>query len=286
MERAQRNNTQPPALLKLPNELFLEIAFLLYTSELRRLGRVNCRLRRLVAVYLSRYRYNIGILALPNELILEIVQHLGHQKDRSRFARATQRHYPLIMHHIVRQDIMHSGSSLLVYAAKKNLVGMARKIIYLGGDVNTQCGFRKGTTGKRATPLAAAAFYGYERMVKTLLSFGASHFVDGVRLPLAMAIFKRHESVALILSQELDCSDASLTISTRQTLLQMACAAQLVSLVQYYLEHKSCSSHDCDTALFRIIEKDTTKTGIVRRQLHGETFEIVLMLLEHGASPD
>lgn len=279
-------NRQSPALFKVPNEIFIEVASLLCTSDLRRLGWVNCRLRSFVADYLSRYRYNFGILTLPNELIFEIVQHLGHQKDRSRLARASQRFYPPVMRYIVRHNVVHSGSSLLNYAAKRNLVGFARKIISLGGEVNTQRGSQTTTTGTRLTPLATAALNGSIRMIELLLEFGASHFVDGLRLPLALAIVKKHESVALMLSRDLDSSNTLLTRSTTQTPLQMACAAQLVSLVRYYLEHKPCSSQNYDSALFGVIHKDASGTQSVRRKLYDEVFQIVLMLLEHGASPD
>ncbi|KAL5440454.1 hypothetical protein PMIN06_009653 [Paraphaeosphaeria minitans] len=286
MEQAQKKNIESPALLVLPNEIFLDIVHLLCTSDLRSLGRVNCRLRGFVIDYLYRYRYNVGIHALPNELTLEIAQHLGHQKDRSRLARASQRFYPLIMRYIIRHNVVNGGSSLMNYAAKRNLVGMARKMICLGGDVNTQHGFSTKVMGKTLTPLATAACYGHQRMVRMLLKFGASHFIDGVRLPLALAILKRCENVALILSQELDSSDTSFTSSTRQTLLQMACAAQLVILARYYLENIPYNSHDCDIALFRIIQKDASKTEFIQRQLHEEVFQIVLMLVRHGASPD
>ncbi|OAG06157.1 uncharacterized protein CC84DRAFT_1245240, partial [Paraphaeosphaeria sporulosa] len=286
MNPARRKTDQPLVLPQLPNEVFLEIAYLLCTSDLRQLGRVNRRLQDFVADYLSRYRYNVGIHALPNELVLEIAQHLGHQKDCSHLARASQRFYPVVMRYIVRHDVVSSGSSLLNFAAKRNLVGMARRIIRLGGDVNTRIEFSTRLVGKQLTPLATAARHGHQRIVKMLLEFGASHFVDGKRLPLALAILSRHENVAMILSQELDSSEASFTSSTRQTLLQMACAAQLVSLVRYYLEHIPCSSHDCDVALLRIIQKDARKIGIIKRQLYEDVFQIVLMLLRHGANPD
>ncbi|KAF2187346.1 hypothetical protein K469DRAFT_570256, partial [Zopfia rhizophila CBS 207.26] len=291
--KAHRKDPSPTGLLKLPNEILLEIVSLLCTPDLRRLSRVNCKLHFFIRDYLVRYRYNVGLVALPNELILEIVQRLGRQKDRSRLARASQRFYPLIMDYIFRHNVRYGGSSLLNYAAKRNLKGMARMILHLGGDVNTQCGFPLGVMDKRPTPLATAAFHGHERMVRMLLETGASHFVDGMRIPLAVAIFKRHENVALILSQELDSGDVPLK-KTKGTVLQMACGAKLVNLVRYYLERESrCggrvnihSLHDRSTALYQILQKDASKEDFLKRELHEDVYQIVLMLLQHGANPD
>jgi hypothetical protein len=125
-------------LLGFRNEILLEIVSLLSTPDLRRLGRVNSRLYFLVGDYLLRYRYNVGLIALPNELILEIVQHLGCQRNRSRFARASRRVYPLVMDYIIRHNVRYDKSSLLNYATKRDLKEMAQMILHLGGDVNTQ----------------------------------------------------------------------------------------------------------------------------------------------------
>jgi hypothetical protein len=146
---------------------------------------------------------------------------------------------------------------------------------------------------KRPTPLAIAAFHGHEKMVKVLLEAGASHFVDGMRIPLAVAIFKQHEAVALILSQELHPSDVILK-KTRGTALQMACAAKLVNLVWYYLERGSqCgglvnvhSLHNCSTTLYVVLQEDASRDDFVKRKLHENVYQIVSMLLQHGANPD
>ncbi|KAF2471121.1 uncharacterized protein BDR25DRAFT_355027 [Lindgomyces ingoldianus] len=291
--KAHRKDPSPTGLLNLPNEILLDIVSLLCISDVRRLGRVNYKLHFFTRDYLVRYRYNVGLVALPNELLLEIVQHLGRQKDRSRLAQASQRFYPLIMGYIFRYNVRYGGSSLLNYAAKRNLNRMARMILHLGGDVNTQCGLRLGVMNERSTPLATAAFYGHEKMVKMLLESGASHFVDGMRIPLAVAIFKRHENVALILSQEVDSGDVPLG-KTRGTVLQIACGAKLVNLVQYYLERGSQSGvrvnvhslHNRSTALYHVLREDSRKDIFIKRELHEDVYQIVLMLLQHGANPD
>jgi len=171
--------SSPPSILKLPNELLCDIVSPLSTSDLRRLSRVNHQFYFFVRAYLVKYRYNEGIVTLPNEIILEIVRHLGTQKNRSRLARTSQRFYPLVMNYIVRHDIQFRGSSLLAITARSNLKGMAKKILRLGGNVNTQSCFKSTCAGQRPTPLAAAAFYGHERIICLLLAAGAKQIVDG-----------------------------------------------------------------------------------------------------------
>ncbi|KAF2653001.1 hypothetical protein K491DRAFT_695151 [Lophiostoma macrostomum CBS 122681] len=283
----------PIGLLTLPNELLIEIASPLRTPDARRLGKVSRRLRFFVEDYLARYRYNAGLFTLPNELMLEIAQHLTTQKDRSWLARASQRLYPLIMDCIFRYDVRYSMSSLLIYAAKRNLKNMAQKILHLGGDVNTQVGVGTRFLGNRLTPLATAAYHGHERMVNMFLNSGASHFVNILRIPLATAMLNRHETVSLVLSRTLESSDVPLT-RERGTVLQMACVAKLVNLVRFHLEKESRRGGRIDvqslrnrsSALYQILKKDASIDDIIKRQLHEDTYQIVFMLLEHGADPD
>ncbi len=138
----------PKGLLSLPNKILHDIVSHLSTLNLRRLSRVNKRLHFFVESYLVQYRYNSGLVALPNEIILEIVQQLDRQKDRSSLARASLRFYPLIMDYIYRHNVQYGGSGLLNYAAKRNLSGMTREILRLGGDVNTQHGIATDTEGQ------------------------------------------------------------------------------------------------------------------------------------------
>ncbi|ORY15944.1 hypothetical protein BCR34DRAFT_597990 [Clohesyomyces aquaticus] len=221
----------PPAvgMLKLPNKLQIIIASFLQPSDLRLLGRTNRSLCFFTQDYLAKYRYNDGLLALPNELMLEIVQHVGSQKDRSCLARATQRFYPLIMSYIVRYNVRNGGSGLLNYAIKRDLRQMAQYILRLGGDVNTLRGFLPGPTGKRPTPLTTAALYGHTEMVKMLLEHGANHFIDKARDPLMLAMNERHEDIVLLLSADLYTAP-ELGKTTKETALQWACEARLPKL--------------------------------------------------------
>lgn len=292
--KAHRVDRSPKGLTQLPNERLLDIVFHLRIPDLRRLSQVNRELRFFTEDYLVQYRYNSGLVALPNEIILEIVKYLGSQDDRSHFARTSLRFYPVVMDYIFRYDVRYYSSRMLHYAARRNFQKMTRSIMDIGGDVNTLGGSVLYIFGKRCTPLATAAAHGHMTMVKILLEGGASHFIDGIRLPLAAAMLNRHENIAMVLSRDLDSGDI-IGEGVNATVLQMACTEKLVNLVRYYLERDSGfggvgNEHDLQNrsmALYRVLKKDVKKWGdLIKRELHQDVYQIVLMLLKHGANPD
>jgi ankyrin repeat protein len=296
-ENTQLDNALLPGLVRLPNELLLEIAPALRIADLRRLSGVSRKFYFFIHDYLIRYRYKAGIFRLPNELLLEIVQQLDSQKDRSCFARASQRFYPLVMNYIVSHNARHGGSSLLNYAAKQNLEGMARKILFIGGNVDTEYGSagavpnsQRRFTTSRLTPLAIAAQYGNKSLVRLFLEAGACQVIGGVRVPLGLALAARHESVAMMLSRGL-YSDYQFE-EKGQTVLQLACEARFVKLARYFFERgpgshtdDQCAS-DCSITLFRLLEATACKGDFIRRQLLEDVFQITMMLLKHDADPD
>jgi hypothetical protein len=293
--KAQCDSSLLPGILKLPNELLFDIASHLSTPDLRRLSGVDPRLNYSIENYLTRYRYNVGLVALPDEILLKIVQHLGRQRYRSRFARASLRFYPLTMEYMIHHDVTSRGSALLNYAAWKGLEEMARTILHLGGDANARCGVRVRPSFVKniPTPLVSATIQGHENIVRLLLKSGASHFVDGSRVPLTAAILMGHENVALLLSEGLGPNELALKNNDR-TVLQVACEAKLFKLVRYYLERGSrCegpentrSSPNYSIALYYILDIDASKGSFLKKELHEDAYQIVLMLLQHGANPD
>jgi ankyrin repeat protein len=278
-----------PGLLKLPNELLFDIVSCLSIPDLRHLSRVSRRLYFFAREYLARYRYKSGLVNLPNEIILEVVQLLNTQKDRSRFARSSQRFYPLVMNYVVRHNIRYGESSFLNYASKRNLKGMAQRILHLGGNVHSRKGSPLLIAGEGATPLATAACYGHERMVRLFLKIGARQRIDGCRAPLAVAIAKGHENVALILSQDLESNDT--LRRGGNTILQYACEAKFASLVRFLLpRNSSCTDEQSvrnrSIALYSLLDKTACKGEFVKRELLEDVYQIVLMLLRHNADPD
>jgi hypothetical protein len=66
----------------------------------------------------------------------------------------------------------------------------------------------------------------------------------------------------------------------------MASTAKMVTLVSHLLERRSeLHTREVDTALYHILLGDTSKENILKRVFHHEVYQIVLMLLQNGASP-
>jgi len=332
-----RRNSEPPqrGFLRLPNEILIDIvSYIPATSDLSRLGRINRRLYLFIKDYIARYRYSRRLVALPDEIILKIGGHLWQNswrysssgirndslrtsrgvEDLSSLARASQRFHPLVMDRIILDNVQHGGSALLNHAAKKGLDRLARRVLHLGGDVNTRMkqGFDYSewtvwTNGlpppfnmpdgyQSPSPLGIAAYYGQGSMVRLFLEAGGSQFFEGMRLPLALAIAKRHEEIALMLSQHLDSDDVSPNCFRRwSTLLQMACEAKLVALVRHFLELPKRnpwdkSAHvlnDRSIALCRVLQVGTSMDDeFIKREIHDDVYEIASLLLKHGANPD
>ncbi|KAH8728848.1 hypothetical protein GQ44DRAFT_818498, partial [Phaeosphaeriaceae sp. PMI808] len=170
----------------LRNEKLIEIASFLSILDLRVLSKVDRRFHYFVQDYLKRYRYNAAIWTGPNKILLEVVQYLSCQKVRSRLAQSYRKFYPVITDYISHHDVRYNRSSLLNYAAKKNLKAMARRILRVGKDMETRLTIQWTASDKRLTPLATAALHGHSEIVGMLLEAGASQFVDGSRVPLVI----------------------------------------------------------------------------------------------------
>jgi hypothetical protein len=201
------------------------------------------------------------------------------------------------MNYIVRHNVRHGGSSLLNYATKQNLKGMVRRILYLGGNVDTEHGnewavprLQRRITISRPTPLAVAAHYDNKSMVRFLLHAGARQVIGGVRVPLAVAFAAGHESVAMILSRDLYAHDQ--LKANGPIVLQLAIEARFSNLVRYFLErgpgNRTCdqSAFDYSIVLFRLLEATACKGDFVKRELLEDVFQITTMLLQHNADPD
>lgn len=263
-------------------EVLPHIIAYLCPSDLRRLRFVNQRFYTLAEAYQAQF--SKGLAALPNEIILEIIQYLS-ARDRSRLARVSHRFYPFVMDNILRDNIRYRKSSLLRFSVKNDLRSLTRRLAYRGGDLNTTAGHSR-RSAVLPRPLSVAAYYGYEGMVKLLLELGAQPSGQGNDIPLAFAISNRHERVALIILQSLDSISGTPYI-TGGKLLRMASVAKMVTLVSHLLVRRSeLHMRDVDIALYHVLLGDISKEHILKRALHHDAFQIVLMLLQNGASPD
>jgi hypothetical protein len=296
----RRKEVVPFALLNLPTELLYELATCLSTPDLRLLGRVNRKLQYFVNVYLRRYRYNRGIVRLSNDIVLRIVEHVDSQADRSRLAQTSQKLYPLVTNHIAKYNILYESSYLLMYAARKDLKGMARKLLFLGGDVNSLTyRHRHFSHYKKPKPLEIAAHNGHRGMVRLLMGAGADKVVTRHRKALASAINMGHENIALMLSKELEANDKLVArwqmgrrFRNTPTLMKLACQARLVKLVGVLLErgHRNYtheqSVQNITSALHHLLDCTTPKNDVVEMELMDDVVQIVIMLLDHEANID
>lgn len=239
----------------------------------------------------------------------------GQMANLSMLAQVSWRFYPVLTEEIIHHNIRYHGNQLLNYAVGRDLRHLAKRITRLGGTDSLPAGELQGTGYTWLPPpfnypdvapsciwieggsLALAASRGHVEMCRILLEKGANQFISGFRFPLAFAIFNRKEEVAMILSKHLDSHDVSPDWSRSwSTLLQMACEEKLVKLVRYFLELPSrnpweVAAHvldDRSIALCRLLQMDTSDIpqDFVRRDIHNATFEIVTLLLKHGANPD
>jgi hypothetical protein len=163
-ENTKSNHVLLPGLLRVLNELLLDIVPALNIVDLRHLGRVSRKLYYFIRDYTSQYHYNADIFRLPSTLLQRVAFHIGNQKDISHFAQASQHFYPLVTKHIAHHNVRSGESNLLNYAAKRNLEVIAQNLLRLGENVETEHSFEKASmvlaycfAGMKLTPLAIAA---------------------------------------------------------------------------------------------------------------------------------
>jgi ankyrin repeat protein len=285
-ERPKQAVMQSSWILAVPNEITFEILANLSPPNLRSIRNTNKRLRILAEDKLRRD--NGALLSLPSALILKIAQHLS-ARDCSRFARVSHRYYSLITEKILRQNVAKGGSSLLYFAAKKNSTRMAQRLLEYGADVNARYGLSSGDLDKKMNLLLFAAHHGHLGIVNLFLEFGALYYLTERCAPLLSAISRQHDQVALALAEALQSVGADMD-RIMPTPLQMACKKKMVRLVKQLLKYKTPSKADrvqnLNHALYHVVVRERNSDMFLRRELHQDDYEMVLMLLERGANPD
>ncbi|KAH4075494.1 hypothetical protein HBH92_042060 [Parastagonospora nodorum] len=257
-------------LLQLPNELLHEVAFRLATTELRIFSQVNHQLHDFVIDFLARYRHNTAILRLPANILHNIIhQQLDDYQDARRcFAQTSQKLYSTVMILIIRYDIEQDRSSMLNHAATNNHGHIARKVIRLGGDINTKCEepeiFRRilsSTSGGLTcyTPLMRAATNDHVEMLHLLLAAG----VAGIKWGLITAMLTGQQRSILLLSYRI-------TLEDMHDVLQLTCGTKNISSYRYLLAHAPENEQD----------------DYVKKKLDEDTYQFAAILLEYGADPD
>jgi ankyrin repeat protein len=285
-ERPKHAVMQSSLILAVPNEIIFKILAKLSPPNLRSIRNTNKRLRVLAEDKLRRD--NGAPFPLSSALILKIAQHLS-ARDCSRLARVSHKYYSLITKKILRQNVEKGGSSLLYFAAKNNSTRMARRLLEYGADINARCGLSSGNVDKKMNPLLFAAHHGHLDIVNLFLEFGALHYLTEQCAPLMAAISRQHDQVALALAEALQSVGAEM-YRIMHTPLQMACKKKMVQLVKQLLKYKTPSKADrvqnLNHALYYVVVRERNSGMFLKRELHQDDYEMVLMLLEHGANPD
>jgi hypothetical protein len=126
--------------------------------------------------------------------------------------------------------------------------------------------------------------------MRLLLKVGARQVIDGVKVPLALALVARQGSTALELSRGSYLNDR--IGKGRETILKLACEAKLFTVARYLFERGPAESSDdqgtagYSIALFRILKATACEGAFVKRELLEDAFEITTMLLHFDADPD
>jgi hypothetical protein len=141
--------------------------------------------------------------------------------------------------------------------------------------------------GMKATAIIYEAVFGFGQMVKLLLNSGASQIVENKYRPLSAALAKGHEYVAPRVLRDLEAA-GKLHGKVSAAFLEMAASLKLVKVVQYVLEQTSRPerTNDLDASLYSVLAADACKWDIYKRELHQDAYQIVELLLQHGADAD
>jgi ankyrin repeat protein len=226
----------------------------------------------------------MGFSELPNELILDIVQHLDKQKHSCAIARVNWRLYRLLKDGLLRFNIRFRGGGALTWVAEKGHLETAHKFLRLGANINTT-----GTQPLGTTPLYAAAANGRLAMVKMLLKMGANPEAGGYgnQKPLYAALVSRNEEIARLFLDKMSSVDVSIAEPEQdQTALHVACLFRLPKSAQYLLEcgaNVNKSTTQASTPLSIVLHSGVFYS---RNTFCDDTLKIVLLLLEFGANPN
>lgn len=149
---------------------------------------------------------------LANEILIQIVKNLDKEREINSVCRANRLFYLLFNDYLYRFSIQFSGSSALLWAAKRGQNSTARKFLHLGVSVNTF--FHKSPssparsltanedTHHGTTPLHVAAYKGHRTLVELFLDVGANpeaRMPNGWT-PLWLALMSGNEKIARTIS--------------------------------------------------------------------------------------
>ena len=168
-------------------------------------------------------------LALPNEILLLVLENLERERDIYALLRTNNRTYSLAIDCLYQRNINRTGGSALVWCSRKGYGNCVRQLLALNADVNIQD--RDGYS-----PLMRAAQSGCPITTGLLVHYGASLRKGGPSLssPLHHACNSGNESVVKMLLEYGD--DINSVNLFGYTPLHVAAAMNHTAVVNLLLE--------------------------------------------------
>ena len=263
----------------------------------------------------------MAFLDLPNEVLIQIFKYLLQRRDfrlRDIYSinLVNRRLYNLFNDQLYCYNITHQKSTALSWAAKNGYDSVARRLLDLGADINTNQsrasrsrlharGIRNSWDGN---PLALAVRNGHVAIVKLLLERGADpkggRFCSEALL--YTALVGGHEEIVRMLSEHSSSPSASLiNFHNGLTALHVACHFRLSVSARYFLEEGADVNirdirgwtplrHVLDWSRSRLELRsqrleyisDVTANNSLAVSCSKESFETVAVLMEFGAVLD
>ncbi|CAG5158196.1 uncharacterized protein ALTATR162_LOCUS5032 [Alternaria atra] len=135
------------------------------------------------------------LLDLPNELLRDISEYLGSERDINAVAGANRRLYRLLDSYLYRYNVQQSGRSALLWAARHGQEATVQKSLRENANIQAT------NDDDDTAPLLLAAENGHKQVVKLLLDKGAEINAQSRRYGNALCAASQgdHEAVVKML---------------------------------------------------------------------------------------
>ncbi|KAL3443327.1 ankyrin repeat-containing domain protein [Aspergillus insuetus] len=141
----------------------------------------------------------MGLLDIPNELVLSVAEFIDSQTDLSHLSQANSQLYHTLENHRYAYNVKHDSCSALFWAAFWGRDRIVRLCLQNGAPVDVQANEKDGRFKEcvGATPLNLAASQGHESTVRLLVEMGADieRLCKKGKTPLRVAALNRNQAV-------------------------------------------------------------------------------------------